>query len=87
MITKEHLKIFKSFDGDIDMWGRMKKSNEEMTDAIWFEIEEIIQNLTIINNRQASEEFITRTLQHIKTSCENPEVEQELIKISKGSRN
>jgi hypothetical protein len=84
MITKAHLKTFKSFDGDIDMWGRVKKSNEQMTDNIWFKIEGILQNLTIIKNGHASEQFTVQALQHIRTSCENPEVEQELIKISEG---
>lgn len=86
MITKAYLKKYKSFDGDIDMWGRLKKSNDQMTDADWFEIEQILQNLTLINNGLASEDFATKTLQHIKTSCENQEVEQELIEMSKARR-
>jgi hypothetical protein len=84
MITKEHLETYKSFDGDIDMWGRVKKSKDRMTDADWFEIERILQDLTIINNGHASKEFAAKTLQHIKTSCENSEVEHELIELSKG---
>jgi hypothetical protein len=83
MITREHLKKYKSFDGDIDIWGRVKGANEQMTDEIWFEIEGILQNLTIIKNRQASEVFTSQTLQHMRTCCENLEVEQELIEMSK----
>jgi hypothetical protein len=84
MITKEHLETYKSFDGDVDMWARVKQSSDRMTDADWFEIQGILQDLTIIANGHASEEFTSKTLQHIKTSCENPEVEQELIEMSKG---
>ena len=83
MITLEHTKTFKSFGGDIDGWARMKKSNDTMTDDIWFEIEGILQNLTIIKKGHASEAFTVQTLQHLRTSCENPEVEQELIELSK----
>ena len=83
MITLDHTKTFKSFRGDVDGWARMKKPNDTMTDDIWFEIEGILQNLTIIKNGHASEEFTAQTLQHLRTSCENPEVEQELIEISK----
>ena len=85
MITKEHLKIYKRFDGDIDMWGRTTKSNDQITDAHWFEIEGLLQNLIIIKNGHASKEFTTKTLQQIKTSCENSEVEQELIEMAKGN--
>ena len=66
------------------MWGRVKKFNDPMTDDVWFEIEGILQNLTIIKNGYASEQFTAQTLQHMRTSCEDREVEQELIKISKG---
>jgi hypothetical protein len=40
--------------------------------------------LTIITNGHASKEFAAKTLQHIKISCENSEVEHELIELSKG---
>ncbi|RZJ99682.1 MAG: hypothetical protein EOO46_22275 [Flavobacterium sp.] len=83
MITTEHIETFKSFGGDIDGWLRMKEPNDTMTDDIWFEIEGILQNLTIINNGHSSEAFTSQTLQHLKTSCENAEVEQALIEISK----
>jgi hypothetical protein len=83
MITKEHLKIFKSYGGDIDWWVREGKLNNTMTEAIWLEIEGILQNLAIIKNGLASYGFTTQTLHHMKISCENSEVEQELIELSK----
>lgn len=83
MITKEHVSIYKSFDGDIDGWAKMKKPNDVMTDDIWLEIEGILQNLTIIKNGVASEGFTIQTTQHMKTACESPEVIQELIELSK----
>jgi hypothetical protein len=86
MITKKYLQTYKSFDGDVDMWGRVKMSKDRMTDADWFEIEGILQDLTIIANGHASEEFTAKTWQHIKTSCDAPEVEQELIEMAKGRR-
>ena len=83
MITIEHIKTFKSFSGDIDGWERVKKPGDTMTNDIWFEIEGIIQNLTLIKNGVASEGFTTQTLQHMKTACESPEVEQALVELSK----
>lgn len=83
MITIEHIRIFKSYGGDIDGWARIKKRCDIMTDDIWFEIEGILQNLTLIKNQVASEGFTTQTLQHMKTACESQEVEQELVELSK----
>ena len=84
MITLEHAKTYNSFGGNADEWARMKEPDDTMTDDIWLEIEGILQNLTIIKNGRASGEFAAQTLQHLRTSCENPEVEQKLIEISKG---
>jgi len=83
MITEAHLKTFISFNGDIDTWVRLKDSNESMTDDIWFEIEGLLQNLTIIKNGFASQDFTTLTIQHLKSACETSEVEQQLIELSK----
>ena len=49
----------------------------------WWHLVGILQNLTIIKNGHASDEFTAQTLQHLKTSCKNAEIEQELIEISK----
>jgi hypothetical protein len=83
MITTRHLSIYKSFNGDIDAWVRVKDSNDPMTSDIWFEIEGILQNLTLIKNGFASREFTAQTLQQLKSACETSEVEVELIEMSK----
>lgn len=83
MITAEHIKTFKVYDRDIDNWANMKKSDDGMTEDIWFEIEGILQNLTLIKNGVAPKDFTTQTLQHMRSTCENPEVEQALIELSK----
>jgi len=54
-----------------------------MSDDIWYEIEGILQNLTLIKNGVTSESFATQTLKHMKTACESSEVEQALIELSK----
>lgn len=83
MITTEHVKIFRFFGGDIDNWARMKKPNDTMTNDIWFKIEDILQNLTLIRNGVASHDYTTQALHSMKSLCESPEVEQKLIELSK----
>ena len=82
MIRIKQIKTYKSFSGDIDEWARMKKPSDTMTDNIWFQIESMLQNLKLIKDGVASEEFATETLQHVKIACESQEVEQELIDLS-----
>jgi hypothetical protein len=83
MITKEHLETFRFFNGNIDMWARSRQPNEQMTDDHWVIIEDILQKLIIVNNGQVSAEFAAKILQDIKSSCDNPQVEQEMVKMSK----
>ena len=54
MIKKEHIKTFAAFNGDIDGWARMNKSDDSMTDDIWLEIEGILQDLRLINTGAGS---------------------------------
>jgi hypothetical protein len=47
MLTLEKLRVYESFDGDIDGWARTARSGNPhgMTDADWFLIDELRQAL------------------------------------------
>ncbi|PQJ78761.1 hypothetical protein [Polaribacter porphyrae] len=51
MITKDKLKIYKKYKGDIDVWARLniKKEHEAIDDNDWIIIDDLIQNIKMIN--------------------------------------
>ena len=70
MLTIEKVKIYKSFNGDIDGWARIGTDEELnlMEDEDWRLIDEIIQDIKIIKNGYASdvfkEKFETKLIEH-----------------------
>jgi hypothetical protein len=58
MITREKLRVYENYDGDIDAWARASKLSElAITDQDWCLIGEILQSLHIVQSGLASVEF------------------------------
>ena len=68
MITKEKIEIYKKYKGDIDQWARLGKKKEQkiIDDEDWFLIDEIVQDIQLIKNGQASDEFEIRLNEKLK---------------------
>ena len=69
MITLPKLKIFESFKGDIDMFGRSgQKYQRQITDDEWYLIDRLIQDAIVINRQLGSEEAVKifKTIAKIK---------------------
>jgi hypothetical protein len=74
MITIEKINIYKKYDGDIDAWIRLDSQLERsIKEKEWYEIDDLIQSLTLIKNAQVSKEFeeeINRKLTNsVSESC------------------
>jgi hypothetical protein len=62
MITKEKLKIFEEYKGNVDEW--LLTSNHKdtpMKDTDWVLIKEIVQRLSAVAKGKASKEFTEKT--------------------------
>jgi len=61
MLTLEKLKIYKSFRGDIDSFGRSlnRKTKEKITESEFNLIDELVQEAIVIRNNLASDLFRT----------------------------
>jgi len=59
MLTREKLRVYNRFGGDIDGWARAPKTDDTsgMTDDDWRLICELLQALHIVRSGQASPEF------------------------------
>ena len=58
MITIDKLKIYKSYDGDIDGWARrMNRNDERISSEDWYLIDSLIQDLLIVQKGLASKQF------------------------------
>jgi hypothetical protein len=62
MITKEKLKIFEEYKGNVEEWLLTSKDKETlMKDTDWVLIQEIVQRLCAVAKGKASKEFTEKT--------------------------
>jgi hypothetical protein len=58
MLTKSKVQTYKRFNGDIDGWTRVsRKSQDEISDTEWTQIDQLIQKLTICKRGLGSKVF------------------------------
>ena len=72
MVTKNKLRIYERYDGDIDSWARTgsKREKSVMTDNDWHVIERLIQNVVLMKKGLASCNFSASLSQQLKESCD-----------------
>ena len=75
MITKEKIKIFKRYEGDISGWVRSSSKNEKiiMTDNDWYLIDSLLQDLSIVKKGLTSLEFSKSLDDKLRNLCDNEE--------------
>lgn len=80
MITRDKLKIYKKYSGDIDGWARVGKKSELeiMSDDDWTLVDELLQNLELVEKGLASDSFKSQTLDKLNSACDSEKTKQEL---------
>ena len=76
MITKEMLKIYQDFNGDIDGWARVGtplQKKKIMKDEDWSVIESLIQDISISNRGAASNTFLEVLNGKLNKFCDSAE--------------
>lgn len=75
MITKEKLKIFQEFDGDVDQWVFFgsKREHSIMQDADWSLIESLLQDILIVRRGLASEKYAENLKIRLRENCDRLE--------------
>jgi hypothetical protein len=81
MITFEQLKVYSKFGGDGDMIARI--GNQLLTGEEWILITNLLQDLTIINNGYASEDFIAQLNRKLSEGFDNNETIKFLKTLAK----
>ncbi|WP_149272939.1 hypothetical protein [Pareuzebyella sediminis] len=79
-ITKDKLKIYKKYSGNIGSWARLgkRKEYELMSDDDWHLIGELIQELELIEKGLVSEHYKDRILSKFDAVCPDESTKQEL---------
>ncbi|WP_149304152.1 hypothetical protein [Pareuzebyella sediminis] len=79
-ITKDKLKIYKKYSGNIDSWARSgkRKEHELMSDDDWHLIGELIQELELIEKGLVSEDYKDRILSKFNAACPDEATKQAL---------
>ena len=85
MITKEKLKIYLKYGGDGDAWARSNFADKhaKINDNDWALIDNLIQDLTLIENKVASETYIADIEIRINEICDGEETKQYLKTLVK----
>lgn len=84
MITQEKIKIYNSFQGDVDGWARMgsKKEKAIMSDGDWSLIDGLVQDIQLVEKGLASKEFSNTLHRRLVENCDNPETINQLRKVA-----
>ena len=84
MITLRHIEIYKSYDGDGDGFVRCTTTEEKavMDYKHWSLIESLIQDIRLIKNGLASEDYARAIYERLQENCDSEETIQELKKIA-----
>ena len=73
MLTKEKIKVYISYNGDIDMWVRTGKANDKtvMNNSDWAMIEQLLQDIHLVEKGLASPEYSKSVNESIQHNCDN----------------
>lgn len=84
MITEEKLNVYSHFRGDIDGWARVgtQSQKEKISDADWFLIEELVQDIFLIQKNLVSKEFAQKIEAKLEKECESASVISAIKKIA-----
>jgi hypothetical protein len=84
MITKDKVKVYNSFHGDIDGWARMgsKKEKVIMSDNDWSLIDNLLQDIRLVAKGLTSKEFSDTLQRKLIENCDNPETISQLKKMA-----
>lgn len=85
MITLKKVKIFQKFNGDIDHFARIGKTQDkgEISDNDWALIDSLLQDLELVDKGLAADTFVKRLDERIKENLESEGVLQELKRMNK----
>jgi hypothetical protein len=83
MLTLAKLKIYRQYDGDVNLYERLNwpLSKKEIENEDWVLISELLRDIYRINNRYTEESFKKDVEEKIKTNCENLETIKSLKEL------
>ncbi len=84
MITKDKVRLFDKYDGDIDSWARSgsKKEKAIMSDGDWHVIEGFVHDLFLVQKGLTSPEFKNSLNGTLRENCAGEETILYLQKLA-----
>lgn len=84
VLTLEKLRVYESFDGDIDGWARTSRPQNPagMTDEDWFLIDELRQALHQVAARLASPHYAAQVEQRLLAVTDGDPVRERLRRLA-----
>ncbi len=73
MITRRKIKIYTKYEGDQDAGARGWSLFYEMSDTDWGILERLIQDIILVNNGLASDDYAVALGKRLIENCDSPE--------------
>lgn len=86
MITKEKIKIYKKYKGDVDRYIRLGGKQEwgMMDDKDFFLLRGLLQDLTMVNNGLTAESYSNSVNQRLIENCDGMETVEQIRDLVEG---
>jgi len=80
MITADKLKTYEAFNGDIDAWARASsdRDKEIISDADWYEIERLVNELVLLERSQTTDDFARRIEEQLRENTADASVAERI---------
>lgn len=84
MITQTKLEIYKRYNGDIDGRVRVGDENEknQISDNDWFEIQNLIQKISLLKNDLTSEPYAKEIKEILRTQTDSNETAKIIFELA-----
>jgi hypothetical protein len=82
MLTSSKVETYKRFKGDIDGWARVsRKSEDDITEAEWTQLDQLVQRLTICKRGLGSKEYCQQTNDDLSVLAPDQIVRDAIMKL------
>jgi hypothetical protein len=82
MLTMSKVHTYKRFNGDIDGWARVsRKSNSDITENEWTQLDQLIQKLTICKKGLGSEDYCMNANEELYLLAPEDDVRNAIMEL------
>lgn len=84
-LNRRKFDLYRKYHGDADLWARMGSAEEKavMTDADWYELSALLQQLQLLAEGRVSGDFAERIRARLSAATSDEQLQAELLAYSR----